>query len=122
MLRTAIMDRVAWRADSPQWLVCRVENPIGNCEMDHLADIGRNPRASAAENARTIQSLRAEIHYSDMLKFILVDDKRRAFVTQRYCFLGSVDDWIDIGKHGKLATLVRTYVKHLGKDSYVELV
>ena len=35
-------------------------------------------------------------------------------------FLGSIDDWIDIG-HGKLTTLVKTYLKHLGKDSYFEL-
>jgi len=41
--------------------------------------------------------------------------------TQRYCFLGSVDDWIEIGKPGKLSTLVKRYVKHLGQDSYVEL-
>jgi hypothetical protein len=91
-------------------------------DIDRLADIVRNPRASAAENARTIKSLRAEIHYSDMLKSILVDDQRRTFATQRYCFLGSVDDWIDIGKHEKLTTLVKRYVKHLGKDSYVELI
>ena len=90
-------------------------------DIDTLADIVRNPRTSATEHVRIMKSLRESIHYSDMMKFILVDDECRTFVTQRYCFLGSVDDWIDIGKHGKLGTLVRTYVKHLGKDSYVEL-
>jgi hypothetical protein len=56
-----------------------------------------------------------------MLVFQLVDGTRRTFQTLRYCFLGSVDDWIEIGKPGKLATLVKRYVKHLGQDSYVEL-
>jgi hypothetical protein len=56
-----------------------------------------------------------------MLVFHLVDATRRIFQTQRYCFLGSVDDWIEIGKPGKLSTLVKKYVKHLGQDSYVEL-
>jgi hypothetical protein len=65
--------------------------------------------------------LRKEIHYSPMLVFQLVDATRRTFQTQRYCFLGSVDDWIKIGKPGKLPTLVKTYVKHLGKESYVDL-
>ena len=65
--------------------------------------------------------LRKEIHYSPMLVFQLVDAQRRTFQTQRYCFLGSVDDWIEIGKPGKLPTLVKKYVKHLGQDSYVEL-
>jgi len=36
------------------------------------------------------------------------------------CFVGSVDDWIDIG-HGSLAALVKRYVKHLGQESYFEL-
>ncbi len=36
-----------------------------------------------------------------MLVFQLVDATRRTFQAQRYCFLGSVDDWIEIGKPGK---------------------
>jgi hypothetical protein len=66
-------------------------------------------------------TLRHVIHFSPMLVFQLVDAQRRTFQTQRYCFLGSVDDWIEIGKPGKLSTLVKRYVKHLGQDSYVEL-
>jgi hypothetical protein len=36
VLRTAIMDRVAQRVSNPQCCVCRIENPIDNCETDHL--------------------------------------------------------------------------------------
>ena len=43
-------------------------------------------------------------------------------MTQRYCFIGSIDDWIDIGKPGKLLTLVKKYVKHIDKESFFELV
>jgi hypothetical protein len=50
-----------------------------------------------------------------------MDAQRRTFQTQRYCFLGSVDDWIEIGQPGKLTQLVKKYVKHLGKESYLEL-
>jgi hypothetical protein len=64
--------------------------------------------------------LRKAIHYSPMLLFMLVDADRRTFVTQRYCFLGSVDDWIEIGRPGKLAQLVKTYAKYLDPESYVE--
>jgi hypothetical protein len=60
------------------------------------------------------------VHYSPMMQFLLEDTQRRLFTAQRYCFIGSVDDWIDIG-HGPLATLVRKYVKHLGKESYFDL-
>jgi hypothetical protein len=50
----------------------------------------------------------------------LDDEQRRLFTAQRYCFRGSVDDWIDIG-HGPLTKLVKRYVKHLGQESYFEL-
>ena len=70
----------------------------------------------------SIQSLLNQFTtYSPMLRFMLIDEKRRHFVTQRYCFLGSIDDWIKIGKPGKLASLVKTYVRHLGQESYYEL-
>jgi hypothetical protein len=90
-------------------------------DMDTLAAIVCNPHASREENARRMTLLRQGIHYSPMLVFQLIDAQRRTFQTQRYCFLGSVDDWIEIGKPGKLTQLVKKYVKHLGQESYVEL-
>ena len=60
------------------------------------------------------------VHYFPMMQFILEDETRRAFTAQCYCFVGSIDDWIDIG-HGSLPTLVKRYVKHLGQESYFEL-
>jgi hypothetical protein len=75
---------------------------------------------SMRDEAKIRSAIRREITYSLMLQFVLSDDKPRAFVAQRYCFRGSVDDWIDIG-HGPLATLVKTYITHLGKESYFEL-
>jgi hypothetical protein len=75
---------------------------------------------SMRDEAKIRSAIRREITYSPMLQFVLSDDKHRAFVAQRYCFRGSVDDWIDLG-HGLLATLVKKYVKHLGKESYFDL-
>src|SRR5438094_7152278 len=51
------------------------------------------------------------VHYSPMMQFLLEDEKRRTFTAQRYFFIGSIDDWIDIG-HGPSTTLVKRYVKH----------
>lgn len=59
--------------------------------------------------------------YSPMLQFVLVDDKKRVFQTLRYCYLGAIDDWIEIGKPGPLPALAKRYIKHLGQDSYYEL-
>lgn len=59
--------------------------------------------------------------YHAELQFVLVDDKRRLYQARRYCYLGSIDDWIEIGKRGPLATLAKRYIKHLGQESYFEL-
>jgi hypothetical protein len=61
------------------------------------------------------------VHYSPMMQFLLEDAPRRTFTAQRYCFIGSIDDWIDIG-HGTLTSLLKRYVKHLGKESYFDLL
>jgi hypothetical protein len=90
-------------------------------DMEALAEILSHTHPNPLENVELMTLVRKGIHYSPMLVFQLVDAQRRTFQTQRYCFLGSVDDWIEIGKPGKLSTLVKKYVKHLGRDSYVEL-
>jgi hypothetical protein len=90
-------------------------------DIEALANIFKETHPNPLENVELMTTLRQVIHFSPMLVFQLVDATRRIFQTQRYCFLGSVDDWIEIGKPGKLAPLVKKYVKHLGQDSYVEL-
>ncbi|MFW9261313.1 hypothetical protein [Nostoc sp. CALU 546] len=65
--------------------------------------------------------LKLSISYSPMLRFVLIDREQRAFLTQRYCFLGRIDDWIEIGTLGNLQDLVENYVKHLGQESFFEL-
>ena len=60
-------------------------------------------------------------HYQPIMRFILTDAERRFFAPERYCFRGSVDDWISIGSPAQLKTVVTRYFKHLGKDSFYEL-
>lgn len=59
--------------------------------------------------------------YTAMMRFRLVDEKDRVFEAERYCFLGSIDEWISIGAPGKLKPLARKYVRHLGKDSFYQI-
>ena len=60
-------------------------------------------------------------HYQPILRFTLVDTERRLFAPERYCFRGSVDDWISIGDHDTIEKHAAKYWKHLGKDSFYEL-
>ena len=59
--------------------------------------------------------------YDAQLQFVLIDEKRRLFQPKRYCYLGRIDDWIDIGERGSLLTLAKRYIRHLGHESYFEL-
>jgi hypothetical protein len=89
-------------------------------DIETLAGLFQDIYPDPTTNPQLLTLLRNEIHYSPMLQFLLEDAQRRLFTAQRYCFRGSVDDWIDIG-YGPLTTLVKRYVKHLGQESYFEL-
>jgi hypothetical protein len=81
-------------------------------------------RAIALPFARTNidELLRQTRTYTALLRFLLVDEEQRLFQTQRYCFRGSIDDWIYIGGSGSLDWLATLYVKHLGQDSFYDLM
>jgi hypothetical protein len=73
------------------------------------------------EQARTMQEfMLRRATYSKMLRFELVEQEPRLFSVQRWCFLGSVDDWIYLGA-GSLAKLLKTCIPHLGQESFYEL-
>ncbi|MEW5803220.1 MAG: hypothetical protein AB1847_14075 [bacterium] len=63
-----------------------------------------------------------EITYSPMLRFILTDEEKREFITQRYSFIGTTDDWIYIGRPDSLENLVKKFVKHLGQESLYDFL
>jgi hypothetical protein len=60
-------------------------------------------------------------HYQPVMRFILTDAERRVFDPERFCFRGSVDDWISIGPPASLEKLAAKYLNHLGQDSLYEL-
>ena len=55
------------------------------------------------------------------MRFSLVDAEKRIFLPERFCYRGSVEDWIDIGSPDTLPKLLKKFFKHLGKDSLYEL-
>ncbi len=91
-----------------------------NQDVDALSEV-----LSSFPGARVVDMkglLARLITYSPKLRLVLVDEEKRVFVAQRYCFLGSMEGWMEIGKPGKLQNLTRRYLKHLGKDSYFDLL
>jgi hypothetical protein len=59
--------------------------------------------------------------YTAVMRFVLRDEAKRLFQPERYCFRGSVEDWISIGEPAELHKLVSRFVKHLGRESMYDL-
>ena len=59
--------------------------------------------------------------YTPVLRFILLDPRRRRFGVQRMCYLGSVDGWLELGQTRPVATLARALIPTLGTDQFYEL-
>jgi len=62
----------------------------------------------------------ADHHYTAMLRFRLVDKERRTFTAERFCFRGSIDDWMYIGGPDDLKTMVQRYMKLLGTEGFFD--
>ncbi len=61
--------------------------------------------------------------YQPMLKFELQPGDNRYFAPYRWCYCGSIDDWIMIGNGpAPLDSLAAKLTPHLDKDSFFELM
>jgi hypothetical protein len=74
-----------------------------------------------AEEAKVEKYLLENATYSPIMRFILEDEEKRLFVTERFCFLGSIDNWIYIGGPDSLNQETKKFIKHLGEESFFEL-
>jgi hypothetical protein len=70
------------------------------------------------------ERLRSELEtvgrFALALRFRLIDAERRTFAVERWCSLGSIDDWIDVGLSGPLNRLVEPAIARLGDDSFYD--
>jgi hypothetical protein len=88
-----------------------VKNILG----DFLKDSSPRPGLTKEEAMNTLLSV-ADQYYTAMMRFKLIDKETRTFTAERFCFQGSIDDWILLGGPDDLKTLVNRYVKILGTD------
>jgi hypothetical protein len=70
------------------------------------------------------EHLRSELEtvgrFAPALRFCVIDVERRTFTVERWCSLGSIDDWIDVGVSGPLNHLVEPVIARLGDESFYE--
>jgi hypothetical protein len=62
-------------------------------------------------------------NFSSNLRFSLFDKNKRSYVAERFCYLGSIDDWIELYsvEGSTLEELMIATVPHLGEESFYEL-
>ena len=72
-----------------------------------------------------IDALRADMdrraRFTPVMRFILLDPEQRTFRTERMCYLGSINDWIDVFKTGPIERLAQQVLPRLGTDEFFEL-
>jgi hypothetical protein len=59
--------------------------------------------------------------FAPVLRFILIDDRKRRFKAERMCYLGSIDNWIAIAFDKPIEELARSLIPALGSDEFFEL-
>jgi len=68
------------------------------------------------------ESLKNILTYSPMMRFILIAEEGRKFRVERAHFADAQDGWIPLDGSNDLPKLVRKYCRHLGKDSFYNLI
>ena len=86
--------------------------------LENLTDIFMESAMFSREKVAEITLKSAS--YSAMMRFTLEDQESRDFLLERWCFRGSIDDWIKLDCND-LPTLVKKYVKHLNQESFFNL-
>ncbi|MCY2962818.1 MAG: hypothetical protein NT069_04060 [Planctomycetota bacterium] len=77
-----------------------------------------SPGLQSARDALVSRS----VQFEKMLRFTLYDKDNRLFTCARWCFRGSIDGWVRIGSQGTLEQVVTRFAKHLGRESFYELI
>jgi hypothetical protein len=90
-----------------------------------LAEFGLGPALGSRVSGR-LGRLRADMdrraQFTPVLRFILDDDEQRSFHAERWCYSGSIDDWIYVGRAGPLDEMVRDWIPRLGTDAFFDVV
>jgi len=91
------------------------------CDQNVDALMSLTSLGLGGNSARLPETLLGAVTYSPMMQFVLEDEKTREFGVDRWCFRGSVDDWIWLDSDRDLKALVKKYGAHLGRESFYEL-
>jgi hypothetical protein len=91
-------------------------------DMEDLMPMMRRLGAVSSERLQAVREVLDEgARFSPEMRFVLLDEEKRTFQTERWCYLGSIDDWIGIGRSGSLKQLARRFVPMLGTQALFDI-
>jgi hypothetical protein len=94
---------------------------VGPDAEDLMAALSREGLLNSGLAGRIQAEQERYSQFTPVLRFVLIEAKQRTFGVQRMCYLGSIDDWIDIGATGSAEELARKLIPKLGTDQFFEL-
>jgi hypothetical protein len=75
------------------------------------------------EQARRVRAARERhVRFTPVLRLILADAEERIFRTERMCYLGGIDDWIDLSPLGPIDRLAGQIIPKLNSEAFFELI
>lgn len=68
--------------------------------------------------------VKQHVAYMPLLRFTLTDSSKRMFSSERWCFRGSIDEWISLFEYddGSLGELCEDLFPHLGQESFYDIM
>mgnify|MGYP001053536381 CR=1 FL=1 len=86
--------------------------------LSGLKGFGFLPKAKEADLRALLER---SAQFTLVLRFILEDDETRVYRAERWCYLGSIDDWIFVTT-GPVEQLARRMIPTLGTDAFFDLL
>jgi hypothetical protein len=86
-----------------------------------VAELNKAGLAIPGRVGKLRELLDRRAQFTPVMRFILVDAETRDFGAQRWCYRGSIDDWIDVGAFRPVGQLAQQLIPTLGTDRFFEL-
>jgi hypothetical protein len=110
-----------YRAVAKQKLI-EIYERVGPDYAETLHKAGLAMGRSRSAIAEQLQNLEErDARFEPVLRLTLLDPERRLFGAERWCYLGSIDGWLMLGRTGSATNLADGLVPTLGTDNFYDL-
>lgn len=85
-------------------------------------ELDSSSRLNEVFGPKALEYMASRATYSKHLQFILRDETQRLFSVERWCWRGSIENWIGLAGPAPLAQHAERYLPHLGMESFFEMM